>query len=208
MLVQLILKEWTNKMDKSEYIKQRVGEMSESPIIEIEAQPLTRDEELDLLKEDLRTDLMDKEGLRLEAYKPYEDEKHFTIGYGHYGSDVSPDMVITEEEADALLEEDLNEKMSSIYEQIPEDIFDGFPYPLKRAIMIEHFRGSIAGSPKTMELIAEGDFAGAAEEYLDNDEYETAIEKNKRGIMPRMEAVAQELLNYAEFIEKSNAESE
>ncbi len=181
-------------------------DMGKLPIIEIEATPLSGDESMDLLKGDLKEELIDREGLELKAYKPYEDEEYFTIGYGHYGPDVSPDMVITEEEAEELLDEDLDEKLSSIYEEISEETFEDFPYSLKKAIMVEHFRGSIAGSPKTMDLIAEGDFAKAAEEYLNNNEYLTAEEENKAGIIPRMEAVAEELLKYADSLE--NAESE
>lgn len=47
------------------------------------------------------------EGLRLKAYKAVKTEKHFTIGYGHYGSDVMPGAVITEPEAERLLRLDL-----------------------------------------------------------------------------------------------------
>lgn len=47
------------------------------------------------------------EGLRLKAYKPVSTEKCYTIGYGHYGKDVTQDMTITQEYADALLRLDL-----------------------------------------------------------------------------------------------------
>ena len=48
------------------------------------------------------------EGLRLTAYKVAgANEKYYTIGYGHYGKDVTPDMRITEEQATALLRQDL-----------------------------------------------------------------------------------------------------
>lgn len=47
------------------------------------------------------------EGLRLKAYKAVKTEKYFTIGYGHYGSDVMPGTVITEPEAERLLRLDL-----------------------------------------------------------------------------------------------------
>lgn len=47
------------------------------------------------------------EGCRLEAYKPVATEKCYTIGYGHYGSDVLPGMVITHAQAEALLLTDL-----------------------------------------------------------------------------------------------------
>lgn len=47
------------------------------------------------------------EGLRLKAYKPVAAEKFYTIGYGHYGADVSRETVITKEQAEDLLKADL-----------------------------------------------------------------------------------------------------
>lgn len=47
------------------------------------------------------------EGLRLKAYKALPTEKYYTIGYGHYGSDVKEGQTITEAEAEALLRADL-----------------------------------------------------------------------------------------------------
>lgn len=47
------------------------------------------------------------EGLRLTAYKCLETEKYYTIGYGHYGSDVQAGQTITEEEAVELLKYDV-----------------------------------------------------------------------------------------------------
>lgn len=47
------------------------------------------------------------EGCRLHAYKPVPTEVCWTIGYGHYGSDVAPNMVITQEQAELLLAQDL-----------------------------------------------------------------------------------------------------
>ena len=47
------------------------------------------------------------EGLRLSAYKALSTEKYYTIGYGHYGSDVSNDMNITELQAEELLKKDV-----------------------------------------------------------------------------------------------------
>lgn len=48
------------------------------------------------------------EGCRLKAYKCVSTEKYYTIGYGHYGSDVTKDMVITQPKADELLVSDLS----------------------------------------------------------------------------------------------------
>lgn len=47
------------------------------------------------------------EGLKLKAYKAVSTEKYYTIGYGHYGPDVDPDMTITKEEALILFRADL-----------------------------------------------------------------------------------------------------
>lgn len=47
------------------------------------------------------------EGLRLKAYKPVAAEKYYTIGYGHYGPDVSPNDTITYYEAEQMLMRDL-----------------------------------------------------------------------------------------------------
>lgn len=47
------------------------------------------------------------EGCRLTAYKAVSTETYYTIGWGHYGADVSKDMVITQEQADEMLRTDL-----------------------------------------------------------------------------------------------------
>lgn len=43
------------------------------------------------------------EGCKLKAYKPVATEKFFTIGYGHYGSDVKEGMTITKAQAEKYL---------------------------------------------------------------------------------------------------------
>ena len=47
------------------------------------------------------------EGFSAKACKCVSTEKHYTIGYGHYGADVKKDDTITREEARKLLESDL-----------------------------------------------------------------------------------------------------
>lgn len=47
------------------------------------------------------------EGLSLKACKAHKSEKYYTIGYGHYGADVSKDLKITKEDAERLLRNDL-----------------------------------------------------------------------------------------------------
>lgn len=46
------------------------------------------------------------EGLRLIAYKAHPSEKYYTIGYGHYGKEVTKDSKITKAEALSLLQSD------------------------------------------------------------------------------------------------------
>lgn len=60
-------------------------------------------------------DLIKKfEGCRLTAYKPVTTEKYYTIGYGHYGADVAPNMKITQAQADAFLVADLKRFEDSV----------------------------------------------------------------------------------------------
>ena len=47
------------------------------------------------------------EGCVLTAYKAVSTETYYTIGYGHYGSDVTEGMTITQEQAEAYLKQDL-----------------------------------------------------------------------------------------------------
>lgn len=47
------------------------------------------------------------EGCRLKAYKPFAYEQYWTIGWGHYGADVTEGQTITQAQADAQLVEDL-----------------------------------------------------------------------------------------------------
>jgi GH24 family phage-related lysozyme (muramidase) len=141
--------------------------------------------------------IRDAEGLKLEAYKPDDTEEYFTIGYGHYGNDVGEDDVITKEDAESMLDEDVRIRLESIVDLLPK--FNSFPQPLKDALFSEHYRGSIQDSPKTRELINASDFAAAAEEYLDNDEYRRAeTDKQITGIRARMEKVSEELKKLAE----------
>ena len=54
------------------------------------------------------------EGLRLTAYKPVATEKYWTIGYGHYGPDVTQGMTITQAQADAFLKQDCQSAVNAV----------------------------------------------------------------------------------------------
>lgn len=54
------------------------------------------------------------EGCRLIAYKCLPTEKYYTIGYGHYGSDVTAGMKITKEQAEKLLLKDCKKAIKNV----------------------------------------------------------------------------------------------
>ena len=152
-----------------------------------------REKSMESAIESYKETIRQAEGLKLEAYKPDDDEDKFTIGYGHYG--VDEDAKITKEEAEELLDKDVRERLDSIVDLLPK--FNSYPEDLKQAIFSEHYRGSIQQSPKTRSLINDGDFEEAAKEFLDNKEYEEAEERGIPGIRPRMEKVSELLKKYA-----------
>jgi len=47
------------------------------------------------------------EGCVLHAYKPVAAEQYYTIGYGHHGPDVTPNMTITKEQAHEFFKVDI-----------------------------------------------------------------------------------------------------
>ena len=143
--------------------------------------------------ESFKKTIRDAEGLKLEAYKPDDDEEEFTIGYGHYG--VDEDAEITKEEAEELLDKDVRTRLDSVVDLLPK--FNSYPNDLQQAIFSEHYRGSIQQSPKTRKLINEGNFKEAAKEFLRNKEYEEAEERGIPGIRTRMEKVSELLKKYA-----------
>lgn len=140
--------------------------------------------------------LRKEENFEPEPYKPDPTEEYFTIGYGHYGADVKPGMVIDKAFAERLLDRDVRTRISSIRKVLPA--FSTFPESLQDAIFSEHYRGSIMDSPKTRRLINEGRYREAAKEFLNNEEYRTAEAKGIAGIRPRMERVSRELIKFAD----------
>jgi len=58
------------------------------------------------------------EGLRLEAYKAVSTEKYYTIGYGHYGSDVKQGQRITGAQAEKLLKQDVEKFVDGVNDAV------------------------------------------------------------------------------------------
>jgi len=154
---------------------------------------------IDKLKDELRYlegDRKNKGKPVLKAYK-LKGEDYYTIGFGHYGPDVTEDMEITVEKAEELLEEDILERIPQIQADFKD--FEKFKNYLKIPMFIEYYRGSLtaSGSPETTRLINEGKYEEAAIEFLDNEEYINAEKLNRRGIRKRMQAVVRALKYYS-----------
>ena len=137
--------------------------------------------------------IAEKEGFRSEAYL-LKGEKNYTIGYGHNSPDVKKGQTITKEEAKELLLKDVESRVPELQNAFKD--FNKFNLNLKQNLMSSWFRGSLVGSPNTRKLINAGKFKEAADEFLKHDEYKTAVENEKPGIRPRMEATAEALRNY------------
>lgn len=58
------------------------------------------------------------EGFREKAYKAVKTEEYYTIGYGHYGSDVKRGQVITAAQGEQLLANDLKKFEAKVNEYI------------------------------------------------------------------------------------------
>ena len=146
------------------------------------------DGKADIVNIDLFKDIIrEEEGLEYEAYKPDPTEEHHTIGYGHYGEDVKEGMIVSLEEAENLLDDDVRVRLNEINRAIPK--FNSFSQDLQTSLFSEYYRGSIPQSPNTRKLINEGKYSEAADEFLDNAEYRNAEELGIPGIRGRMEKV-------------------
>lgn len=103
------------------------------------------------------------EGLRLKAYKAVPTEKYWTIGYGHYGSDVKEGMEIDKKKAEELFEKDIAkfEKAvnDSVTQEINQNMFDAL-------VSFAYNVGVTAFKKSTLlKKINGGDFIGASEEF-------------------------------------------
>lgn len=103
------------------------------------------------------------EGCVLHSYKALPSEKYFTIGWGHYGSDVRDGQVISQAEADQLLKYDLRKYEYGVNNllkvTVNQNQFD--------ALVSFAYNCGLEGL-RTSDLLAKvnkGDFQGAAKEF-------------------------------------------
>lgn len=103
------------------------------------------------------------EGVRLTAYKAVPTEEHWTIGYGHYGPDVTKNMKITQAQADAYLKADVArfEKAVSDNVKVPlnQNQFDAL-------VSFTYNCGAGALQRSTLlELLNQGKYEEAADQF-------------------------------------------
>jgi len=115
------------------------------------------------------------------------NEKFITSGYGFYDKDNKEGGMVSEEQANKDLKNNIKLKLIETKKNIKN--FNNLSDNLKKNIVSSWYRGSLSGSPKTIKLINEGKFKQAAIEFLNNDEYKKAV-KSGSGVAKRMEDVA------------------
>jgi LysM repeat protein len=146
-----------------------------------------------------------EEGFRTKVYKDTKGIPTIGVGFNLTRSDApevfrqcfgdqcgdvmtrakDPKRGMSEAEVEKLTRYDLeNTFLPRTRKAVPK--FDEFPLEARTALVSSAYRGSLLGSPKTLELINAGKGSEAAAEYLKNREYE-ASKKAKTGIAPRME---------------------
>jgi len=101
------------------------------------------------------------EGLRLTSYQ--DQVGVWTIGYGHTGKDVHPQLTITQEQANSLLMKDIASAATAVNRLVTVAFYqDGFDALVDFAFNLGN--NALAGSTLLRKLNA-GDFSGAADEF-------------------------------------------
>jgi lysozyme len=124
------------------------------------------------------------EGVRLTSYPdPATGGDPWTIGYGHTGSDVHPNMTITQQQAEELLMKDVQKASqavnSRVHTDITQDEFDALV-----DFVFNVGAGNFAGST-LLKKINEGDMEGAAHEF---EKWDMAAGKHMAGLLKRRQA--------------------
>lgn len=153
--------------------------------------------------------LKSEEGFRTKAYNDTKGIQTIGVGFnltrpdtknvfkscfGDQCGDVlarakDPNRGMTDSEVEKLTRHDLETTfLPRVQKLVPE--FDKMPEGARTALLSSTWRGSLAGSPKTLGLINAGKGAEAATEYLNNKEYRKA-KVTGSGVAGRMEREAE-----------------
>lgn len=150
-----------------------------------------------------------EEGFKTKAYKDTkgiqtigvgfnltrpDTQKVFQQCFGDQCGDVltrakNPKVGMTYAEVEKLTRHDLQTTFLPRVQKLVPD-FEKMPETTKTALLSSTWRGSLAGSPKTLGLIKAGKGSEAAAEYLRNKEYEEA-KRTGSGVAKRMEREAE-----------------
>lgn len=104
------------------------------------------------------------EGLRTKAYKAVPTEKYYTVGYGHYGSDVRDDHVISEKQAEKLLYDDVQSFVAAVNKLLKVDVTQN---QFDALVSFAYNVGVGALKSSTLlEYLNAGNFQKAADEFL------------------------------------------
>lgn len=97
------------------------------------------------------------EGVRLTAYKATASEQYYTIGYGHYGSDVKQGMTITLEQAEEYLKADLAKFEARVnnYESVYNWTQNEFDAMVSFAYNVGSINGLTQNGTRSKDTIAE-----------------------------------------------------
>jgi len=99
---------------------------------------------------------------------------------------------LTPEQIGKLTFEDIEQHLTTAKRVMPN--FDTYPYYLQKALLDGIYRGDIG--PKTKNLINQGKWQEAADEYINREDYRNAEENNMRGIKTRMNSNRDAMLQY------------
>jgi|GEM_PF-6240731 len=100
---------------------------------------------------------------------------------------------MTMPQVETLFARDIKARIPQVKKLVPD--FENFTPELQNEVMSEHFRGMLGKSKKTLELINAGNFVGAADEYLNSNEYRESKKENAEspGIAKRYENLSNAL---------------
>jgi hypothetical protein len=73
--------------------------------------------------------------------------------------------------------------------------YDTLPQALQLRLLDSTYRGGLSGSPATLGLVNSGDWGGAADEFLNNEEYRLAVESGS-GVAGRMKETSDAMRAY------------
>lgn len=103
------------------------------------------------------------EGCRLKAYKALPSEQYYTIGYGHYGPDITANMTITQVQAETMLKSDLKRYEKPVNDCVTVDITQNM---FDALVSFTYNCGGAALKGSTLlKKLNTKDYSGAAAEF-------------------------------------------